>query len=102
MAMLTILFIMGWRLFFYSNEGNEPIRIHCKKGDMECKYWLDKENFTLAEAYSYNMNSTERRNVKNSVLLGCQGLSLRKIEVAVAIRNPFHVKGNIPFRESLF
>ncbi|MCK5201254.1 MAG: DUF4160 domain-containing protein, partial [Spirochaetales bacterium] len=37
--------ILGWRLFFYANERNEPVHIHCKKGDSECKYWLDIENF---------------------------------------------------------
>jgi len=39
--MSTILLIHGWRFFFYSSEGSEPIHIHCQKGDMECKYWLD-------------------------------------------------------------
>ncbi len=33
--MPTILLIMGWRLFFYANEGNEPIHVHCRKGDTE-------------------------------------------------------------------
>jgi hypothetical protein len=33
--MPTILFIYGWRLFFYSNEGTEPIHIHSEKADME-------------------------------------------------------------------
>ena len=62
--MPTILFVMGWRFFFYANEGNEPIHIHCKKGDRECKYWLDKENFDIEEAYAYNMNSNDKREVK--------------------------------------
>jgi hypothetical protein len=38
--MPTVLYIFGWRFFFYSNEGSEPIHIHAEKGDMECKYWL--------------------------------------------------------------
>lgn len=29
--MPTILFIYGWRIFFYSNEGNEPIHVQQKK-----------------------------------------------------------------------
>ncbi|MCD6376055.1 MAG: DUF4160 domain-containing protein [Caldisericaceae bacterium] len=29
--MLTILYINCWRFFFYSNEGDEPIHIHCQK-----------------------------------------------------------------------
>ena len=27
----TLLVILGWRLFFYANERNEPAHIHCRK-----------------------------------------------------------------------
>src|SRR3990172_7514353 len=63
----TILLIMGWRFFFYANEGTEPIHIHCKKGDRECKYWLHSADFDLEEAYSYNMNSADTREVKKII-----------------------------------
>ncbi len=49
--MPTILMIRGWRVFFYANEGNEPIHVHCRKGDRECKYWLDLENYDIEEAH---------------------------------------------------
>lgn len=65
--MPTILLVMGWRLFFYSNERNEPIHIHCKKAEMECKYWLDIENFDIEEAYSYNMNNKDKRTIKRII-----------------------------------
>lgn len=39
--MPTILRQDGFRFFFYSNEGNEPIHIHVKKGDGEGKVWLE-------------------------------------------------------------
>ena len=65
--MPTILFVLGWRFFFYTNEGKEPIHVHCKKGDMECKYWLDRKKFALEEAHAYNMNNTDRRNVKKII-----------------------------------
>jgi len=65
--MPTILFVMGWRFFFYSNEGSEPLHVHCKKGDMECKFWLDSLNFDVEEAYSYNMNSSNKREVKKII-----------------------------------
>ena len=65
--MPTILMIMGWRLFFYSNEGNEPVHVHCRKGDKECKYWLDTEMFDLDEAYSYNMTSSNKREIKKII-----------------------------------
>lgn len=61
--MPTILLIFGWRLYFYANEGNEPIHIHCRKGDMECKFWLDSENSDVIEAFSYNMNSRDKREI---------------------------------------
>lgn len=65
--MPTILYIMGWRFFFYANEGNESIHIHCQKGEKDCKYWLDTENFEVEEAYSYNMNNKDRRQVKKII-----------------------------------
>ena len=65
--MPTILYVQGWRFFFYSNERNEPIHIHCQKGDMECKYWIDVEFFDLEEAYSYNMNNKDKRKVKQII-----------------------------------
>ena len=47
--MPTILFIYGWRLFFYSNEGTEPMHVHAEKGDMECKFWLLVDEIELFE-----------------------------------------------------
>ena len=61
--MPTILYIDGWRFFFYSNERNEPIHIHIQKGDKECKYWLDSSNFELNESYTYQMNNKDKRIV---------------------------------------
>lgn len=65
--MPTILQIWGWRLFFYANEGNEPIHVHCRKGDKECKYWLDKNIFDIEEAMSYNMSSRDKREIKKII-----------------------------------
>ena len=65
--MPTVLLVMGWRFYFYSNEMNEPIHIHCKKAEKECKYWIDRENFDLDEAYSYNMNNKDKRQVKKII-----------------------------------
>ncbi len=65
--MPTILLIMGWRLFFYANEGNEPTHVHCRKGDMECKYWLERDKFDLEEAFSYNLSSKDQREIKKII-----------------------------------
>jgi len=38
--MPTILFINGFRFFFFSGDRNEPPHIHVKKGDGDGKIWL--------------------------------------------------------------
>ena len=65
--MPTVLFVLGWRFFFYANEGDEPMHIHAGKGEKECKYWLDAENFDVREAYTYDMNSKDKRQVKEII-----------------------------------
>jgi len=62
--MPTVLVLFGWRLFFYANEGNEPIHVHCRKGDMECKYWIDEGNFDLQEAYSYGLSPRDKKQIR--------------------------------------
>ena len=65
--MPTILMILGWRFFFYSNERNEPIHVHCRKGDAEAKYWLDVRNFEAIEALSFNMKPADNRTVRRII-----------------------------------
>ena len=65
--MPTILLIRGWRFFFYANEANEPIHIHYRKAEKECKYWLDREDFDVEEALSYRMNGKDKREVKRII-----------------------------------
>jgi hypothetical protein len=65
--MPTVLLIAGWRFFFYSNESNEPIHIHAQKAEMECKYWIDEENYDLKEAFTFNMGTKDKRDVKKII-----------------------------------
>ncbi|MEW6088110.1 MAG: DUF4160 domain-containing protein [bacterium] len=65
--MPTILQILGWRLFFYANEGNEPIHIHCRKSEKECKYWLLVSEFDLEEVFAYNMSRKDKREIKKII-----------------------------------
>ena len=65
--MPTILSILGWRLYFYANEGLEPIHIHCRKGDKECKYWLDIENFDICEAVAFNLSPRDKREIRKII-----------------------------------
>ena len=65
--MPTVLLILGWRLFFYANEGEEPIHIHCRKGEMECKHWIDTENFDIGEAYSFRLKPRDKREIRKII-----------------------------------
>jgi hypothetical protein len=65
--MPTVLFIFGWRLFFYSNEGVEPIHIHAEKGDMECKFWILIEDVGIEEAYTFNMTNSDKKQIKKII-----------------------------------
>jgi len=63
----TVLVLLGWRLFFYANEGNEPIHIHCRNADKECKFWIDVENFDIQEAFAFNMSPKDKRQIRKII-----------------------------------
>lgn len=65
--MPTVLYVSGWRLFFFMNERNEPIHIHCEKAEKSCKYWLDVERFDIIEAYSYNLTGSDARQIRKLI-----------------------------------
>ena len=65
--MPTILIVLGWRFFFYANEGNEPVHVHCQKGNAEAKYWLDIDRYDISEAHGYNMSPADRRTVRRII-----------------------------------
>lgn len=65
--MPTILVLLGWRLFFYANEGSEPIHIHCRNGGKECKFWLDADAFDIREAFSSGMSARDARQIRKII-----------------------------------
>ena len=65
--MPTILYFQGWRFFFYSNEGNEPIHIHAEKADMECKFWINEHDFTIELSFAFNMSSDKTKEVSEII-----------------------------------
>ena len=65
--MPTILEILGWRLFFYSNENDEPIHIHARKAGMECKYWIDVKEFDVKEAHSFGLKDKDKRQIRRII-----------------------------------
>lgn len=62
--MPTVLTIDGFKLHFYSDEGNEPCHIHVKKGGGRGKWWLEP---TLEEEYAYGFTQQERKQIKRIV-----------------------------------
>jgi hypothetical protein len=65
--MPTILLIRGWRVFFYSNEGDEPVHVHARKGEAECKIWLRPELWEIEEAWSCHLSPRLRREIRKIV-----------------------------------
>ncbi|MBW4553585.1 MAG: DUF4160 domain-containing protein [Aphanocapsa sp. GSE-SYN-MK-11-07L] len=65
--MPTVLYLRGWRFFFYANEGDEPIHIHVQKGEKDGKYWLDVEAYEIREAYTYNFSPQDIRDVRKII-----------------------------------
>ncbi|MEZ4804393.1 MAG: DUF4160 domain-containing protein [Bacteroidia bacterium] len=62
-----MLYIYGWRFFFYSNEGNEPIHIHAQKGDIECKFWILEDEVDIKEAFAYNLTHAAQKEVRKII-----------------------------------
>lgn len=65
--MPTVLLVRGWRLFFYSNEGSEPIHIHAQKGGAECKMWLLTDTYDTMEAWSHHLTPSLRRELRRII-----------------------------------
>ena len=65
--MPTILKLYGWNFFFYADEGNEPVHIHCQKGGANAKYWLREDTFEVVEAYTENMSPADKRLVRKTI-----------------------------------
>ena len=50
--MPTVLRLLGFRFFFYSNKGAEPSHIHIEKDDNEAKCWLDPVELASSNGFS--------------------------------------------------
>jgi Domain of unknown function (DUF4160) len=60
LLMPVVLFVNGFRFFFFSNENEEPIHIHVEKGDAAAKFWLNP----LELEYNFGFSSRELRQIK--------------------------------------
>ena len=65
--MPSILSISGWRLFFFANENQEPMHIHAQNGDMDCKFWINVDDFEIIEAFAYNLSPSAKREIKRII-----------------------------------
>ena len=61
--MPTLFIIHGYRFFFFSNEGNEPIHIHIEKGEKTAKFWLDP----ICLARNYKFTSGELAKIRDII-----------------------------------
>ena len=63
--MPTILVRRGWRIFFFANEGNEPIHVHCKKGQATAKFWIRPVDYDITSAYIRYMTKQQERELRS-------------------------------------
>jgi len=62
--MPTVLNINGYRFFFFSEEGNEPIHIHIEKGEKYAKYWVNP----VSLARNKNFRAHELTEIKKIII----------------------------------
>lgn len=61
--MPTIFRKLGFRFFFYSDEGNEPPHVHVEKDKGRGKYWLEPKE----KAFMLNFKKREEKQVDKIV-----------------------------------
>ena len=61
--MPTVLRIRGYRLFFFSLEGNEPPHIHIEKGEATAKIWLQ----AVEIENNYGFNTREMAQIQRII-----------------------------------
>jgi hypothetical protein len=66
--MPTIIRKNGWRIFFYSNEGKEPMHVHAIKGSSEVKYWISQKMNMISYANSFNLTPKLKREIEEILM----------------------------------
>jgi hypothetical protein len=62
--MPVVVRIGPYRLFFYSNEGSEPIHVHVERDALEAKFWVDPVKL----ASSGGFGTAELRKIESLVI----------------------------------
>ena len=61
--MPTALKTGPYRLYFYSNENNEPPHIHVERDNLSAKFWLDP----VGLARNFGFNARELRTIEEII-----------------------------------
>ena len=72
--MPTLLLEKGFSFFFYSNENNEPIHVHVKKGDAEAKIWLEP---FITIAWIGDFTKTEENTILEIIKVNAENFKLK-------------------------
>jgi len=59
----TIFIIDGFRFFFFSNEGREPVHVHVEKAERYAKFWLKP----VSLAYNYKFQASELIRIRSII-----------------------------------
>jgi Domain of unknown function (DUF4160) len=49
--MPTLLRIRGFKVFFFSEEGSEPVHVHVRRGDGVAKFWLEPVKLVFNDGF---------------------------------------------------
>jgi hypothetical protein len=63
--MPTVFSKNGFRFFFYSEEGNEPMHIHVQYGGALAKFWIEPE---VLLSSSIGLKPQEIKKAKNLII----------------------------------
>jgi len=64
--MPTVIKIKGYRFFFFSMEGNEPIHIHVEQAERYAKFWLDPVQLVKSDGFRSSELSEIRKLVEEN------------------------------------
>ncbi len=67
--MATVMQLQGWRCYFTSNEGEEPMHVYAQKGQSEAKFWLHADQYVVEEEFEHNLTARGRREIRKIVYL---------------------------------
>lgn len=57
----TVLLVNGYRFFFYSNEGHEPVHVHAEKGGGLAEFWLEPISMAWQQGFTQAQLKTIRK-----------------------------------------